>query len=80
MWRAYIALTSRGFEACPPFSCRMCYIRKINMLIEGLPVLDAGSFGESRGAGTHSQACEGPEHPPGAAAAEDYRASEGPAN
>lgn len=50
------------------------------MLIEGLPVLDAGSFGESRGAGTHSQACEGPEHPPGAAAAEDYRASEGPAN
>lgn len=31
-----------------------CYIRKINTLIEGLPVLDAGAFGESRGAGTHS--------------------------
>lgn len=50
------------------------------MLIEGLPVLDAGSFGESRGAGTHSQACESPECSPGAAAAENYRAPERPPN
>lgn len=49
------------------------------MLIEGLPVLDAGSFGESCGAGTHSQACENPEFSPGAAAAENYRSTEGPA-
>lgn len=49
------------------------------MLIEGLPVLDAGSFGESCGAGTHSQACESPEFSPGAAAAENYRSTEGPA-
>ncbi len=72
--------TSRVLEACPLFSCRMCYIRKINMLIGGLPVLDAGSFGESCGAGTDSQACESPELPPGAAAAENYGATEGPAN
>ena len=50
------------------------------MLIEGLPVLDAGSFGESRGAGAHSQACESSECSPGATAAENYRAAEGPAN
>lgn len=50
------------------------------MLIEGLPVLDAGSFGESCGAGTHSQACKSPECTPGAAAAENYRAAERPAN
>lgn len=50
------------------------------MLIEGLPVLDAGSFGESRGAGTHSQACESAECAPGAAAAENHRPTERPAN
>lgn len=72
-------MTSRVFQTCSLFSCRMCYIRKINMLIEGLPVLDAGSFGESCGAGTHSQACESPEFSPGAAAAENYRSTEGPA-
>lgn len=71
-------MTSRVFEACPLFSCRMCYIRKINMLIEGLPVLDAGSFGEGCGAGTHSQACESSEQPPGAAAAENKCTTEGP--
>ena len=73
-------MTSRVFEACPLFSCRMCYIRKINMLIEGLPVLDAGTFGESGGAGTHSEACQSPEHAPGAAAAEDHCAPERPAD
>ena len=46
------------------------------MLIEGLPVLDAGSFGESRGAGAHSQACENPECSAGATAAENYRTTE----
>lgn len=50
------------------------------MLIEGLPVLDAGSFGESSGAGTHSQACESAECAPGAAAAENHRPAEGHAN
>lgn len=73
-------MTSRVFEARPLLGCRMCYIRKINMLIEGLPVLDTGSFGESRGAGAHSQACENPEFPPGAAAAENHGAPEGPAD
>lgn len=73
-------MASRVCEACPLFSCRMCYIRKINMLIEGLPVLDTGSFGESRGAGAHSQACESPEHSPGATTAENYLPTEGPAN
>lgn len=47
------------------------------MLIEGLPVLDAGSFGESGGAGAHAQAREDPERPPGAAAAEDRCFAEG---
>lgn len=50
------------------------------MLIEGLPVLDAGAFGESRGAGTHPEAREGPEHPAGAAAEEDHRTPAGLAN
>ena len=50
------------------------------MLIEGLPVLDAGSFGESRGVGAHSQACEGPEHAPGTTAAENYCLAEWLAN
>lgn len=73
-------LASQALEACPLFSCRMCYIRKINMLIEGLPVLDAGSFGESRGVGTHSEACQSTECSPGTAAAENYRTTEWPAN
>lgn len=73
-------MTSWVFGACPLFSCRMCYIRKINMLIEGLPVLDAGSFGESCSAGAHTQACESPEYPCGAAAAENYCTPEGLAN
>ena len=50
------------------------------MLIGGVPVLDSGPFGESRGAGAHAEACEGPELPPGAAAAEDRGSAEGPAN
>lgn len=45
--------------------------------MEGLLVLDAGAFGESRGAGTHAQACESPEHRAGAAAAEDHGAPAG---
>lgn len=50
------------------------------MLIEGLPVLDAGPFGESCGAGTDSEACQSPQCPVGATAAENYRPAEGPAN
>lgn len=50
------------------------------MLIEGLPVLDTGSFGESRGPGAHSQACENPEFRAGAAAAEDHGTPEGAAD
>lgn len=60
--------------------CRMCYIRKINMLIEGLPVLDTGSLRESRGPGAYPQACANPELPAGAAAAEDHGTAEGPAH
>lgn len=50
------------------------------MLIEGLPVLDAGSSGESRGAGTHTEACENSERRPGAKAAENNGAPERPAD
>lgn len=50
------------------------------MLIEGLPVLDPGSLGESRGPGAYSQACANPELPAGAAAAEDHGTAEGPAD
>lgn len=50
------------------------------MLIEGLPVLDAGSPGESRGAGADAEACENLERGPGAAAAENNGAPEGPAD
>ena len=50
------------------------------MLIVALPVLDAGSFGKSSGAGVDSEARERPEHSAGAAAAENHRLAEWPAN
>lgn len=50
------------------------------MLMEGLPVLDTGSFGESCGSGADSEACEGPQLPAGAAAAEDPGPAERPAD
>lgn len=38
--------------------CGECYIRKINMLIWVLPVLDSGTLGEGCSVGAHAQACE----------------------
>lgn len=73
-------MTSRVSEGPSPVQRgRMRYIRKINTLIEGLPLLDAGSLGESGGAGAHPETREGPEHAAGAAAAEDRGSPEGPA-
>lgn len=46
------------------------------MLIEGLPVLDTGPFGESRRPGAHSQTREGFEQSAGTTATENHFTTE----
>lgn len=42
------------------------------MLIGGLPVLDTGPFGEGRGPGAHTQACQDAQHSAGTTATENH--------